>query len=93
MRPGTQLGEHGLLEKQPYQEPGERTPHEYVLTEPGHDLLPVPVALGEWSRKHSPTKGGLALLHDGCDAEVRTGLRCADGHHVVEDELVVTTQP
>lgn len=87
-----ELVEYGLLEKRPYQEPGQRTRHEYVLTERGHDLLPVLVALGEWSR-HSPTKGGPALLHGGCDAEVRIALRCADGHHVVEDDLVVTTQP
>lgn len=84
---------HGLLEKRPYQVPGQRTRHEYVLTERGHDLLPILVALGEWSRKHSPAKGGPTLLHDGCDSEVRIALRCAAGHHVVEDELVVTTQP
>ena len=84
---------HGLLEKRPYQEPGQRTRHEYVLTERGHDLLPVLVALGEWSRKHSPAKGGPTVLHDGCDAEVRVVLRCDDGHHVIEDDLVVTTQP
>jgi hypothetical protein len=54
---------------------------------------PVLVALGEWSRKHSPAKGGPDLLHDDCDAEVRLALRCAAGHHVIEDELVVTTEP
>ena len=86
-----ELVEHGLLEKRPYQEPGQRTRHEYVLTERGHDLLPVLVALGEWSRKHAPAKGGPTLLHDGCDAEVCVVLRCADGHHVIEDDLVVTT--
>ncbi len=88
-----ELVEHGLLEKRPYQVPGQRSRHEYVLTERGHDLLPVLVALGEWSRKHSPAKGGPTLLHDGCDGEVRIALRCTDGHHVVEDDLVVTTQP
>jgi DNA-binding HxlR family transcriptional regulator len=48
-----ELVEHGLFEKRAYQVPGERTRHEYVLTERGHDLLPVLVALGEWSQKHS----------------------------------------
>ena len=88
-----ELVEHGLLEKRAYQEPGQRTRHEYVLTERGHDLLPVLVALGQWSLKHSPAKGGPSLLHDGCDAEVGLTLRCAEGHHVIEDDLVVTTQP
>ncbi len=87
-----ELVEHGLLEKRPYQVPGQRTREEYVLTERGHDLLPVLVALGEWSRKHSPARGGPTLLHDGCDGEVRIALRCTDGHDVVEDDLVVTTQ-
>lgn len=86
-----ELVEHGLLEKRPYQVPGQRTREEYVLTERGHDLLPVLVALGEWSRKHSPARGGPTLLHDGCDGEVRIALRCTDGHDVVEDDLVVTT--
>lgn len=84
------LVEHGLLEKRPYQEPGQRTRHEYVLTERGHDLLPVLVALGDWSRKYSPAKGGPTHLHDGCDAEVHVALRCAEGHQVIEDDLVVT---
>lgn len=86
-----ELVEHGLLEKRPYQVPGQRTRHEYVLTERGHDLLPVLVALGEWGRKHSPAKGGPTLLHDGCDSQVQVALRCADGHLVAEDDLVVTT--
>jgi len=88
-----ELVEHGLLEKRPYQEPGQRTRHEYVLTERGHDLLPVLVALGEWGRKHSPAKGGPAYLHEDCGAEVSVALRCAGGHHVVEDDLVVTPMP
>lgn len=87
-----ELVEHGLLEKRPYQVPGQRTRHEYVLTDRGHDLLPVLVALGEWGQKHSPAKGGPTLLHDDCDSPVQVVLRCADGHHVVEDDLVVTTQ-
>src|SRR5215203_990071 len=35
-----ELVDAGLLERQPYQEPGQRTRHEYVLTESGDDLLP-----------------------------------------------------
>ena len=82
---------HGLLERRPYQEPGQRTRQEYVLTERGHDLFPVLLALGEWSRRHSPEKGGPTPVHDGCDAEVRVVLLCDAGHRVVEDELVLTT--
>src|SRR5271154_7537834 len=40
------LVDAGLLDRRPYQEPGQRTRYEYVLTEAGEDLLPVVVALG-----------------------------------------------
>src|SRR3954447_14636816 len=31
-----ELVDHGLLERRPYREPGQRTRHEYVLTRSGH---------------------------------------------------------
>jgi DNA-binding HxlR family transcriptional regulator len=87
-----ELVDHGLLERRPYREPGQRTRHEYVLTERGHDLLPALFALAQWGRTHSPRKGGgPTLLHDGCEAEVRVVMQCAAGHLVVEDELVLTS--
>src|SRR5690242_1180954 len=43
-----ELVDAGVLEKQPYREPGQRTRHEYVLTPAGHDLMPVFIALLEW---------------------------------------------
>lgn len=40
----------GLLEKRQY---SDRPPRdEYVLTEAGHDFLPVLFAIGAWGRKH-----------------------------------------
>ena len=86
-----ELVDHGLLERRPYREPGQRTRHEYVLTERGHDLLPALFALAQWGRTHSPHKGGPTLLHDGCEAEVRVVMQCAAGHLVIEDELVLTS--
>jgi len=87
-----ELVDHGLLERRPYQEPGQRTRHEYVLTDRGHDLMPALLALAQWGRTHSPRKdGGPTPLHDGCEAEVRVVMQCAAGHPVVEDELVLTS--
>jgi DNA-binding HxlR family transcriptional regulator len=86
-----ELVDHGLLERRPYREPGQRTRQEYVLTERGHDLLPALFALAQWGRKHSPAKGGPTALHEGCDAEVRVVMQCVAGHRVGEDELVVTS--
>lgn len=86
-----ELVDHGLLERRPYRQPGQRTRHEYVLTESGRDLLPALLALGQWSRKHSREKGGPTSTHDDCGAEVSVVLQCTAGHRVTEDELVVTS--
>lgn len=39
------LTEANLFTKQPCQEEGKRTRHEYILTRKGHDLLPAVLAL------------------------------------------------
>ena len=87
-----ELVDAGLLRRRPYQEPGQRTRHEYRLTESGRDLLPVVVALFEWGARHvSP--GGRApveLSHADCGAPVRAEVRCAAGHDVPLGELEVS---
>jgi DNA-binding HxlR family transcriptional regulator len=79
----------GILAKQPYREPGQRTRYEYVLTDAGHELLPLLVALGCWGTKHIPG-GGPTMTHAGCGAAVAVEARCAEGHLVPEDEILVT---
>jgi DNA-binding HxlR family transcriptional regulator len=79
----------GVLAKQPYQEPGQRTRYEYVLTEAGHELMPVVFALARWGERHLPG-GGPTLTHQGCGEPVEVVTRCAAGHDVPEDELLVT---
>lgn len=88
------LVEHGILERVPYQPPGERLRHEYRLTTAGSELFPVLVALLEWGDKHR--NEGLApvtLSHAGCGAAVRGGLTCANGHHVDASEVVPQAGP
>ena len=53
-----ELVESGMLEKQPYQEPGARTRYEYVLTDKSRALLPVIVALMQWGDTHLQPDGG-----------------------------------
>ena len=48
----SELVDAGLLAKQPYQEPGQRSRDEYVLTDAGTEFMPVVWAMFEWGRKH-----------------------------------------
>ena len=89
-----ELVEHGLLELDPYQEPGQRTRHRYLLTEKGADLFPVIVSLMQWGNRWLSDTGGPAeLLHRGCGAIVARQLRCEHGHTVelADLELAATT--
>ena len=81
-----ELVEAGLLTKQPYQEPGQRSRDEYVLTPAGTDFMPVVWAMFEWGRHHLGDTG-LRLTHLGCGADATVEIRCAAGPEVPPDEL------
>jgi DNA-binding HxlR family transcriptional regulator len=80
----------GVLAKQPYREPGQRTRYEYVLTEAGHELLPLLLALGRWGARHIPG-GAPRLSHAGCGAPVSVVAQCAEGHVVPEEDILVAS--
>src|SRR5262249_14670481 len=63
----------GLLERVPYQETGQRTRFAYQLTEKGHDLLPVVVALQQWGDTWAADPQGAPVIrrHRACGAPVR----------------------
>ena len=46
--------EHGVLERNPYREPGQRTRDAYDLTSAGADLTTVLVAMQQWGHAHVP---------------------------------------
>jgi DNA-binding HxlR family transcriptional regulator len=85
------LVEHGLLHRVPYREPGARERHEYRLTAKGFDLYPVLIAVKEWGDRYLAEPDGppLTLAHRDCEAEVRTEVHCAGGHHLTEMRDVV----
>ena len=79
-----ELVDRGLLAREDYREPGQRTRQAYVLTEKGAELLPVLVALMQWGNRWEDDDGGpLELRHRGrCQQPVTAQLRCAAGHQV-----------
>src|SRR6202046_3907384 len=81
-----ELVEAGLLERQPYREPGQRTRLEYRLTDMGADLFPVLVALSEWGDRWL-TPAGVEMQHHECGARVRAELRCDAGHPLTLGEV------
>jgi DNA-binding HxlR family transcriptional regulator len=83
-----ELVEEGLLEREDYRAPGQRTRQRYVLTEKGADLFPALAALMQWGDRWLDERGGpVHLRHTGCGERVGVQLRCAAGHDVAVDEL------
>jgi DNA-binding HxlR family transcriptional regulator len=78
-----ELVDHGLLEREDYREPGQRTRRRYRLTEKGADLFPVLVALMQWGDRWVDDRGGpVELRHRDCGEPIALELRCAAGHAV-----------
>ncbi|MBJ8348529.1 helix-turn-helix domain-containing protein [Antrihabitans sp. YC2-6] len=71
----------GLLEKRPYREPGQRTRHEYVLTQMGIDLLPAVLALMQWGDKYLQGDRGapLTVVEDSTGTPVSVEVRGSEG--------------
>ena len=53
-----ELVSHGLLEREDYRRPGQRTRQRYRLTAKGTELLPAIVALTQWSDRWFDEPGG-----------------------------------
>ena len=83
-----ELVEQGLLEREDYREPGQRTRQRYRLTEKGADLFPALVALMQWGDRWLDDRGGpVELRHRECGERVAVELRCGAGHAVIPDEV------
>jgi DNA-binding HxlR family transcriptional regulator len=89
-----ELVDHGLLERFPYRETGQRTRQGYRLTEMGQELLPALVGLMQWGDRWLHDHGGpIELRHRGCGARVEAELRCAEGHRAELAELEAAVTP
>lgn len=74
------LVEYGILEKRPYEQTGNRTRHEYRLTQAGLDLYPVVVAMMQWGNKHAGFTNGppVLLRHSACGAITEPRMVCSE---------------
>src|SRR5689334_3136206 len=86
-----ELVDAGLLERAPYQEPGQRTRYEYRLTGMGRDLVPATLALMQWGDRYLADEPGgpLRLSHTDCGGAVAVEVRCSEGHEVPLEEISV----
>jgi DNA-binding HxlR family transcriptional regulator len=83
-----ELVDNGLLERQDYQEPGQRTRQRYLLTDKGADLFPALVALMQWGDRWLDARGGpVEFRHRDCGQRVGVELRCDAGHSVGPEQL------
>ena len=89
-----ELVEEGLLEREDYREPGQRTRRQYRLTPKGADLFPVLAALMQWGDRWLDERGGpVELLHRDCGEAVGVSLRCAAGHDLDSGEIDLARRP
>ena len=78
----SELTTEGLLVREDYKEPGQRTRQGYRLTDKGADFFPILVALMGWGDRWVTDGGPVELRHRDCGEPVHVELRCAAGHAV-----------
>ena len=81
------LVEYGVLEREPYREPGARSRFAYRLTPAGRELQVVLAALQQWGDEHLPRPEGPSRLRRvaGTDRPVHIGYIDPDGREVSPD--------
>ena len=71
------LVEAGILVRTPDRSDNGRTRHEYRLTEKGHDLYPVLLALRDWGDRYmAPDGPPVHYRHRDCGGEAHAHLNC-----------------
>ena len=91
------LVDAGILERQPYQEAGRRTRHEYRPTAMGWDLRIVLAALRQWGEAHlgEPDRPSFVARHLDCGGDAVVELRCVEhpDEPLSGDELQIQPGP
>jgi DNA-binding HxlR family transcriptional regulator len=83
-----ELTDLGVFEKRPYQEAGQRTRYEYVLTDMGRALLPAVLGLMQWADRFlQPDGGPVRVVEDDTGAPVGVRVCTPDGAEVPIERL------
>jgi DNA-binding HxlR family transcriptional regulator len=89
-----ELVDEGLLQREAYREPGQRTRQRYRLTDKGADLFPVLAALMQWGdRWLDGGDGPVQLRHRECGHRAEVQVRCTAGHQLSAGELELVRSP
>ena len=82
---------YGVMEKVPYQEPGERARASYRLTPPGEELTVVLAALQQWGDKHLPWPEGPNILRRTKDSDlpVHVGFVDDSGREIARENVAM----
>ena len=80
------LAQAGLVERTAYRESGARERHEYRLSGPGRELIPILLAFMDWGDRNlaGPEGPPAVVRHADCGASIRIRLTCAEGHELGE---------
>jgi len=75
----------GILQVRPYQDDGQRTRHEYRLTEKGLELYPAIVSLMQWGDKYlaDPEGASVSIEHKACGHAVRVVVQCTHDGDII----------
>ena len=78
------LAQAGLVDRTAYREPGARERHEYRLSGPGRELMPILVAIMDWGDRNlaGPEGPPAVVRHADCGAGIRVMLTCEEGHEL-----------
>jgi DNA-binding HxlR family transcriptional regulator len=90
------LADAGVLERRGYQESGQRTRVEYVVTERGWGLQPVVVGLLQWGDRYLADEDGppVQVRHRDCGAPAEAVVRCTRcGHPITARDTEVSPGP
>lgn len=83
------LVKHGIFEKVPYQEPGQRTRHAYDRTKAGQELATVMISLQQWGDEYLPSNKirEVTPVRKNSDSKVHVALVDEEGAFVESMDL------